>query len=322
VDHNVQFHIGEVISVPESATYEYVAENQFEVFVKTYTNYFDQQIVRAIPFNVNTKQIPLIGEHVLLVSGLTPDNTADTQYVKWYYVSSFSLNSSVNANLLQGVSTVDVADTQELSFQEKEISALQPFQGDSIIEGRFGNSIRLSSTVKGGQYSIRPSWDGSQNGDPIIILSNGRSYKKDAYIIETIGNDASSLYLTSTQQINSFNLTKNLTVHNGPFNGAQFIGIADRVILRAKRDIAVIDSQDGIVLNTPNEIYIGGEDASEPISHGLVLQQILQLLVQSIAAGTTGPGGAPGVTNAAPLLSQIQRLLLTLNSKKYKITKT
>ncbi len=322
MEHNVQFHIGEVISVPESATYEYVVENQFEIFVKTYTNYFDQQIVRAIPFNINTKQIPLIGEHVLLVSGLTPDNTAETQYVKWYYVSSFSLNSSVNANLLQGVSTVDVADIQKLSFQEKEVSALQPFQGDSIIEGRFGNSIRLTSTVKGGQYSIRPNWDSSQNGDPIIILSNGRSYKKDSYTIESVKDDASSLYLTSTQQIGSLQLTKNLTVHNGPYTGAQFIGVADRIILRAKRDVAVIDSQDGIVLNTPNEIYIGGEDASEPLSHGLVLQQILQLIVQAIAAGTTGPGGAPGVTNAAPLLSQIQRLLLTLNSKKYKITKT
>jgi hypothetical protein len=322
VDHNVQFHIGEVVSLPESVTYEYVAENQFEIFVKTYTNYFDQQIVRAIPFNINTKQIPLIGEHVLLVSGLTPDNTAETKYVKWYYVSSFSLNSSVNANLLQGVSTVDVANIHELSFQEKEVSALQPFQGDSIIEGRFGNSIRLSSTVKGGQYSIRPTWDSTQNGDPIIILSNGRSYKKDAYTIETIGNDASSLYLTSTQQLNKLKLTKNLTVHNGSFLGSQFIGVADRVILRAKRDVAVIDSQDGIVLNTPNEIYIGGEDASEPLSHGLVLQRILQLLVQAIAAGTTGPGGAPGVTNAAPLLTQIQTLMLKLNSKKYKITKT
>ena len=322
MNHNVEFHVGEVVSVPESVTYQYVAENQFEIFVKTYTNYYDQQIVRAIPFNTNTKQIPLIGEHVLLVGGLTPENNADTHYVKWYYVSSFSLNSSVNANLLQGVSTIDVANTQELSFQEKEISSLQPFQGDSLIEGRFGNSIRLSSTVKGGKYSLRPSWDSSQNGDPIIILSNGRQYKKDSYTVESINQDASSLYLTSTQQINSLQLTKNLTVHNAPFNGPQFIGVADRIILRAKRDIAVIDSQDGIILNTPNQIYIGGEDASEPIAHGLVLQQILQLLVQAIASGATGPGGAPCVTNAAPLLQQIQTLMQQLNSKKYKITKT
>jgi hypothetical protein len=52
------------------------------------------------------------------------------------------------------------------------------------------------------------------------------------------------------------------------------------------------------------------------------LQQILQLLVQAIAAGNTGPGGAPCVTNAAPLLQQIQQLMQQLNSKKYKITKT
>lgn len=322
MDRNVQFHIGEVISVPESATYDYVAENQFEIFVKTYTNYFDQQIIRAIPFNINTKQIPLIGEHVLLVSGLTPENTAETFYVKWYYVSSFSLNSSVNANLLQGVSTVDVANIQQTSFNETEISALQPFQGDSIIEGRFGNSIRLSSTIKGGKYSLRPNWDSNRNGDPIIIISNGRSYKKDSYTIESINADAASLYLTSTQKLDTLKLTKNLTKHNSPFNGSQFIGAADRIILHAKKDIAVIDSKKGIILNTPNLVLIGGEDASEPLSHGLILQQILQLLVQAIGAGSTGPGGAPCVTNAAPMLSQIQKLMLNLNSKKYKITKT
>ena len=320
--NNVQFHIGEVVDIPESNTYQYTAEDQFEIFVKIYTDYYDQQVVRAIPFNTNTKQIPLVGEHVLLVAGLTPENTAESGYQKLYYVSSFSLNSSVNANLLQGVATVNVANTQKLSFQEKEVSALQAFQGDLLIEGRFGNSIRLSSTVKGGQYSLRPSWDSQQNGDPIIILSNGREYKNDSYSIESINQDASSLYLTSTQQINSLSLTKNLIVHNGIYQGSQFIGVADRVILQAKRDVVVIDSLDGIVLNTPNNIYIGGEDATEALSHGGILLQILQLLVQAIASGTTGPGGALGVTNAPDVLSQIQNLLLELNSKKYKITKT
>ena len=319
MDHNVQFHIGEVVSIPESVTYEYVAENQFEIFVKTYTNYFDQQIVRAIPFNINTKQIPLIGEHVLLVSGLTPDNTAETQYVKWYYVSSFSLNSSVNANLLQGVSTVDVANIQELSFQEKEVSALQPFQGDSIIEGRFGNSIRLSSTVKGGQYSIRPTWDSSQNGDPIIILSNGRSYKKDAYTIETIVDDASSLYLTSTQQLNKLKLTKNLTVHNGSFLGSQFIGVADRIILRAKTDIAVIDSQQGIVLNTPNNVYIGGDSASQPLVHGDVLLDVLNKILDHLQFVPIQCGELTGGFLSKTQLASARKRLNDLVSSKYRM---
>jgi hypothetical protein len=321
VDHNVTFHVGEVVSVPESVTYQYVAENQFEIFVKTYTNYYDQQIVRAIPFNTNTKQIPLIGEHVLLVGGLTPENTADTHYVKWYYVSSFSLNSSVNANLLQGVSTIDVANTQELSFQEKEISPLQPFQGDSLIEGRFGNSIRLSSTVKGGKYSLRPSWDSSQNGDPIIILSNGRQYKKDSYTIESINQDASSLYLTSTQQINSLQLTKNLTVHNAPFNGPQFIGVADRIILRAKRDIAVIDSQKGIILNTTGEIKLGSDGADQSMVHGDVLLQVLQKILNQlntpIQCGTMS-GTFLDRSNIAAAQQDLQNLL----SQKYYINKT
>ena len=52
MDHNVQFHVGEVISVPESATYEYVAENQYESLLKySYmknTSYFVKMCPSAI----------------------------------------------------------------------------------------------------------------------------------------------------------------------------------------------------------------------------------------------------------------------------------
>ena len=304
----------------------------FALKVKSCSRYFDNKVYMARPADMNMKRIPLVGEFVLMFKTFNEQSTSNRWRKGWYYVSTIDLQSSINENRLPGISdglTQEQIDAIKpgKTFTSKTISPLQPYEGDMLLEGRWGNSIRFGSSINttypAGYYYKSTPWPSNQDGDPIIVLSNGRNNKsKKEFTVENAEQDASSLYLTSTQRIDTLKLTKNLTVHNGAFAGSQFVGVADRVILRAKSDIAVIDSQEAIVLNTPNEIYIGGEDATEPLAHGLVLQQILQLIVQAIAAGSTGPGGAPCVTNASALLSQISTLLPDLNSTKYKMTKT
>lgn len=77
-----------------------------------------------------------------------------------------------------------------------------PFEGDMILEGRFGNSIRFgSSTPKG-----KNNWsENDSEGDPITIISNGQTPQGSA-AVEDINGDASSIYLTSNQNINNFNI--------------------------------------------------------------------------------------------------------------------
>ena len=51
-------------------------------------------------------------------------------------------------------------------------------------------------------YSESGNWRGSRNGDPILVLSNGRQYKENKkFVTEDINTDKSSLYLTSTQKL-------------------------------------------------------------------------------------------------------------------------
>lgn len=339
-ERKIEWDVAEVLEY--DYTYQYLTEDKpdttvdrlFALRVRSCSSFYNNKIFLAKPSNINMKQIPLVGEFVLIYKTFNEQSTSNKWREGWYYVASVDLQSSINENMLPGIS--DGLTQEQIdgikpgkTFVRKSISPLQPYEGDVVIEGRVGNSIRFGSSINtaypAGYYYKAAPWVTTNNsgGDPIIVLSNGRkNLTKKEFVVEDVEQDASSLYLTSTQQLNTLKLSKELTIHNNTFIGSQFVGVADRVILRAKRDIAVIDSQAGIVLNTPNDIYIGGEDAAEPISHGLVLQQILQLLVQAIASGVTGPGGAPGVTNASPLLTEIQNLLLTLNSKKYKITKT
>lgn len=330
---NVHFHIGEVIAAPDIKTYEYTDKNNFEIFVKTYTEYYNQQEIRAIPLNSNIKQIPRIGEHVLLVHGLSAENNSQTIYPQWYYVSSFSLMSDVNSNFLQGVAkNTNTTYNIPTSFAEQEVSFIQPYEGDTIFEGRFSNSIRLSSTINGGQYQNSPSWRGVASGDPIIILSNGKTYKQNSYIVENIETDRSSLYLTSTQTIpslllgdsNSRNPLNCFLPNESQFEKSQFIGVADRIILKAKTDVAVIDSPSAIILNTTGDVKIGNDEADQSMVHGDVLLNILQLLINQILSGVqVGDTYAAtgGYSNAGSYARQAQNLLKDLLSSTYFIKK-
>lgn len=337
---HIEWDVAEVLE--HDYTYQYntsdvsdaTIDKLFALKVRSCSTYFNKNVYLARPASTSIKRIPLVGEFVLIFKTFNEQTTPTRWRESWYYVSTIDLQSSINENMLPGIS-IELSQEQIDSTQpgktfiRKSISPLQPFEGDTLIEGRSGNSIRFGSSINtaypSNYYYKSASWitPNTNGGDPIIVLSNGRkNLTAKEFIVEDVEQDASSLYLTSTQRLDKLTLSKELTVHNEIFAGSQFIGVADRIILRAKTDIAVIDSEAGVILNTPNEIYIGGEDASEPLSHGLILQQILQLLVQAIAAGSTGPGGAPCVTNAADVLTQISNLLPELNSKKYKMTKT
>ena len=94
------------------------------------------------------------------------------------------------------------------TFQEKDfIKPLRPFEGDNILEGRLGNSIRLGSTSK----PLNPWSQNGENSDPIIIIRNGQynNINDETFNpnIEDINNDDSSIYLTSNQNINNFTPT-------------------------------------------------------------------------------------------------------------------
>ena len=322
-------------------TYQYVptpTENSnlselFALKVRSCSQLYNQKIYIAKPGNLSIKKIPLVGEFVLIYKTFNQQTTDEKWRESWYYLSTIDIQSSINENMLPGISgELSAEQINDIkpgnTFSRKSISPIQPYEGDVLIEGRNGNSIRFSSTFDTkyptNYYYKSPTWQGSEsnNGDPIIILSN-RNVNRDKkeFVVENIETDASSLYLTTTQTIPDLKLSTNLTVYNSFTNQSQLIGVSDRIILRAKKDIAVIDAQKGIVLNTPGEIKIGDDSADQSMVHGEVLYQIILKLTNAIAAGGTA-NGAVVTTNAAAVISLIYDLLPELKSKQYKIKKT
>ena len=333
-ERKLEWDVGEVIDY--DYTYRYEAPDKssvgntnslFAIKIRTCGDYFNTRIIIAKPGNISNKQIPLIGEFVLVYKTFNELTTTTQWRETWYYLTTISVQSSINENMLPGISSN--SSQQEIqnikpgkTFEQRVISPLQPYEGDTLLEGRWSNSIRLGSSIASspaGHYYKSAPWSSNKPGDPIIVLSNGRNNKtKKEFVVENIEQDAASLYLTSTQQLNDLKITKPLTVHNS-FDGSQFVGIADRIILRAKRDLAVIDSELGIVLNTPNNIYIGGEKASQPLVHGDVLLDVLGKILDHLQFVPIQCGELTGGFLSQTQLSSARKKLDDLVSSKYRM---
>ena len=333
LSNTVTFKFAEVVNTYED-TYKYSTENidnLFKIDVQTYGE-LESRILSARPANPNIKQIPLIGEHVIIFSALKEDSTDSKKRVQWYYLPAYSIQSALNNNALPGIARLrgDQEDVSKVydqplgkSFDEKRVSPLQPYEGDLLIEGRFSNSIRLGSTIST-NYTISPTWTGNQNGDPIIIISNGHQDKSNKeFTIESLENDQASIYLTSTQKINTLSLSKELTKSRSltDFNTSQLIGDANRIILRAKSDSIILDTPNRITLNTP-DLRIGSESANHPLVKGDELKTILADLINVIVAGVIyTPAGIVSTPLQLDKLFELREKLGNINSNNHFLDK-
>jgi|LULU01.1.fsa_nt_gb hypothetical protein len=331
---SVDFYLAEVIGGYDN-TYKWILDDLstedinegtvdtlFTVYVRTYSN-FKTQTLKAKPANNNIKQIPLKGEHVLIFKGVNQESTVDKVRDQWYYLPAHGIQSAINSNRLPGIAkpktnTFNIPGTTEKAgetFKEKTISPLQPYEGDLLIEGRWGNSIRLGSSVENSsEYTLNANWSG-ENGSPIIILSNKRLNKnKKEFIVEDISKDGSSLYLTSDQELKTLKLNKTLT-KSGKYNQSQLIGVADRIILSARSNNLILDSSNRITMNA-SEVLIGSEQAATPLAKGDVLQEVLQHIISSIEKGVYG-GSTYSLPFGSADLEMARIKLMDLQSNKF-----
>jgi hypothetical protein len=150
---------------------------------------------------------------------------------------------------------------------------LLPYEGDIIYEGRFGNSIRLGSTVNNAKLANPWSFEG-KNGSPIIIIKNGQSSETDASqpwvpTVENINIDESSIYLTSTQQIPLELSTDNIASYDGLietptipelYSGKQILLNSGRLIFNAESDHIILSADKSVHLVSNNSINIDTTD--------------------------------------------------------------
>jgi hypothetical protein len=186
----------------------------------------------AYPIFRFIRQYPLIGEIVLILSGPSPQLNDKVSSRMSYYFPPFALWGAVNHNALPNLQEYalflnDIYKNPQYKynnsqtgseyplgkyFSEKIIKNLKPFEGDLLLEGRFGQSIRFGSTTP--SKKSENSWSNlGENGSPITIIRNGQgnvpitsnnlTEVKNPWspTVENINYDQSSIYLTSDQSV-------------------------------------------------------------------------------------------------------------------------
>jgi len=217
---------------------------------KLTSNVVIRSLPTAFPRNSNIKQYPLKGEIVQLHILPTEESSRSQGSKKVYYSEPIGIwNHPHHSSLpLPSSSELDLGK----NFKEvSDVNPLLPFEGDFILEGRQGQSLRLSSTVKD-----KTPWKGEDNSKPIIIVSNGQVKTEEGFshITEDINKDHSSLYFTSNQRIG---LTPSYVLgecHEPKptinYTNSQLLGSSDRVHLNGR---------DSIILTSTNHINLGSE---------------------------------------------------------------
>lgn len=198
------------------------------------------------PLNSNIIQYPLVGE---LWIGFNYDG-------KRYYLSRIS-NDNININytefnksaatandlksntLLNILNPYDVRDNddyrQGARFVDIEPDRAEISEGDTLVQGRFGNFIRLGSNQLGGE-----------DDSPNIQIKNG----------------SSNIFMTSNQSIDYPEpMSKFLS---SDFTDSQFVVDSDRLVLNAKTDnIAITAMKDITIDSEEGNVLIQGKDIIE-----------------------------------------------------------
>ena len=141
---------------------------------------------------------------------------------------------------------------------DSRVRPLKHFEGDLVIQGRMGNSIRFGSS----QMELS-----SPGMAPNIILRAGQGKdieKTDAtkdsvfgLILEDVNKDASSIWMTSDQNIpfepitiNAGSFNRSMQAPPQKYGGAQILMNSDSIVLDAKKTHILMYSNEEIYLNS------------------------------------------------------------------------
>ena len=364
-----------VILTPEEYPEDYRQRGEFASlggikfeFTNNSTNQNEAKDNFALPYNSNHKNIPQKNEIVTILALPNTESSTNKVSFSYYYLPSVNIWNSPHVNAVpdealtsggtppsqrknyrdveQGSSRVLTDKPTTLTFdnnftERSTVRNVPYFPGDNILEGTFGNHIRLSSTCD--RESLPNTWSTpgiGSNGDPIITIQNGQ-YLTDTNpwepLSEDINLDSSSIYLTSTQKIsiestsylNSSYNGENVPVNPEEYTQPQILLNSNRVSLFG-RDSSIISAPKvhvtGETINLDStgaftvyasRVNLGSGNPNElqPALKGdqtqALLDEILSTLKQLVQACATATGTVPIASLqkfAAENITRIQKL--------------
>lgn len=325
-------------------------------------------LVTAKPLNMNIRRLPLKGEVVLLIKAPSSAAYGPVRASTNYYLDIVSLQQSTHHNSLPNVSIVQSINTNasgdsneyqqteagtttqdtsselelDSNFTENEkIRALQHYVGDLIIEGRYGQSLRFSSTqINGIGFARPPRWkrsDSAPEGTPITILRNSGQRQNLTRLAELeteeFSTDDNLIVLASGQELkftqssealdsaNEYGITSwndekwgttpQILLSSGRivFNSTQ-----QEIIAFAKNGIA-LSSESPITIDSASDVSLNGSrielgtSSDEQLILGTSWADWMEQLLDALAIFTAvTPAGPTTPFNTSPQWPQIEQL--------------
>lgn len=295
----------------------------------------------AFPFDKNNITYPLIGETILILK------IGDINYWLPYSISlypNYRENASISI-LNTDRETIEFntsnknsdynsakdgipnskpvkSDSQKSIYKKNErIKFLKPREGDTIISGRVGNTIRFSEFFL--TEDERVDENGNPKGgtsSPSIFIRNKQNPQMDlepigTLIEESIDGDGSSIYITSNKVKIPFKETikkQKIAFTNYPnskdLKGDQVFINSDRIVLSAKAKEFIIFGKGNTGVITDGRYSI---DAAKEIyaysDRDVILHTNKNIVLNSDASGVVyiGKVGTPGGAG-----SSVQRMVL------------
>jgi len=297
------------------------------------------------------KKIPLKNEIVRLEQLPSDERDVDAGAKKTYWTAIVGVWNSPHHNAYPDTKQAGEGASVDLGedFEEKDnVPPIQAFPGDVIMESRFGTTIRFG----GSKFDSNEFTDGSNDGEPYAIISNGWKEPEDGVtpVVEDINEDPNSIYLGADHK---FELTQANDKRDAwdsepdkadAYKGNQILLNGGRLFFNAKEEGIFLSAVEGIGLNgkvvgIDGEDYVAldatkvylGTDAFKEIEPVLLGQTSIdwlddfisqfETLCKSIATSPPAPPAyvAKQIATASsivPVIPQLKSLLKQLLSKK------
>lgn len=288
--------------VDDTPDYKFLGAIRFRK-IYSQQNLSDDQLMVAYPLNLNIIDFPVKGETVFI----------QKIYDKFYYTDRVNMfNNPNNAGALgasqkfnigkstKSQKTLDTAETGVVENKEKpddvflgeyfkpnfNIRQLVPNEGDTLIQGRFGNTLRLGSVDNAPTIKLRAGqisdYDKFDEGNVLIDEINEKPV--NAPLEENINLDASSMWMTTDETVSLTPATLEdpniypTSVAPEVFDGKQIILNSGRLIFNSKEDGILGFSNGPIDFSTLN-------------TFGVAAKQSLNLYSPTVVIGRNGEQG-------------------------------
>jgi len=213
------------------------------------------------PLDSNVLQVPVQGEEIL---GCEFGG-------KYFYMSKLNKSNSATNDSNFGVSALNVGDPYEdfeFSYGKyfnppSRVRKLYMREGDTIIQGRFGNSIRLGSNqFQSGSLDKRNLTESPNVKIVAGGFTNGPIYNESLVSdisSEVTSEEKSSVYLTTDEYVPYEDVGVKSTFDNNPtYFKPQVIIQSDRIVFNSKGDNGGIGiySRDNVEIKSADKVEI------------------------------------------------------------------